>query len=106
MTILCKAIALAILAAPVALSAQDVPDDAGKGPEVEAKKDKKVCRRINVTGSRMPQRVCLLQSQWDAATRSVDDEIMTKGENTDMGVWSPFSGKTSSVMGMGSKRPD
>ena len=107
MTPIAKIVALAMLVAPVALSAQDAPDDATNGSQVEAKKDKKVCRRIKVTGTRMPQRVCMLQAQWDAAaTRNVDDEIMTKGDNTDMGVWSPFSGRTSSVMGMGSKRPD
>ncbi len=106
MTPIAKAVALAMLVAPVALSAQDAPDDATNGSEVEAKKDKKVCRRIKVTGTRMPQRVCMLQSQWEAATQNVDAEIMTKGDNTDMGAWSPFSGRTSSVMGMGSKRPD
>jgi hypothetical protein len=107
MTPITKIVALAMLVAPVAQSAQDAPDDATNGSQVEAKKDKKVCRRIKVTGTRMPQRVCMLQSQWDAAaTRNVDDEIMTKGDNTDMGAWSPFSGRTSSVMGMGSKRPD
>ena len=67
MTPIAKIVALAMLVAPVALSAQDAPDDATNGSQVEAKKDKKVCRRIKVTGTRMPQRVCMLQSQWDAA---------------------------------------
>ena len=41
MTPIAKIVALAMLVAPVALSAQDAPDDATNGSQVEAKKDKK-----------------------------------------------------------------
>ena len=109
MALLGKAIALFVLTAPVALVAQDAPAETGDTAQAapDTKEDKKVCKRLKVTGSRMRQRICRLQSQWDAAEAgNVDDELRTKGDSTDMGEWSPFSGATSSVLGVGGKRPD
>jgi len=101
MRILAKTVAFAILAAPVALVAQPAPDEAAETqaaePEAapEAKKeDKTVCRRMRMTGSRMTQRVCRLQSQWEAIEAgTADQELDSKAEFSNMGVPNPFGGR-------------
>ena len=101
MRILAKAVALAILAVPVALMAQSAPDEAAEtqavepeaAPEVQ-KEDKTVCRRVKMTGSRMAQRVCRLQSQWDAIEAgTADQELGAKGEFSNMGAPNPLGGR-------------
>ena len=98
---LVKTFALAILAAPVALVAQPAPDEAvetqAAEPEAapEAKKeDKTVCRRVKMTGSRMTQRVCRLQSHWDAVEAgTADQELDAKGSFSSMPAPNPLGGR-------------
>ena len=49
-----------ILSAPAVAKTQTEPDQQTIGNSA----DKKVCKRLKVTGSRMAQRVCLTKEEW------------------------------------------
>ncbi len=50
------------LALPVTVSAATAPD---QETETKAKKPKKLCKRVQTTGSRMKTRVCMTEAEWD-----------------------------------------
>lgn len=52
--------AAVMLSAPVAAKTQTESDR----PTVDNSSGKKICRRLNVTGSRMAERVCLTKEEW------------------------------------------
>lgn len=39
------------------------------------KKDKRVCKRVAVIGSRIPEKVCRKQSQWDRMAQQSREEV-------------------------------
>jgi hypothetical protein len=51
---------------PAHASAAGTPGASAKAPStaVPAEAEKKTCKRIEVSGSRLAQRVCLTKSQW------------------------------------------
>ena len=56
------------LSAPVAAKSNQLADS--KQPTTSKSSEKKVCRTIAATGSRMGERVCLTREQW----KKVDEE--------------------------------
>ena len=71
MSLIARSVALAVLIAPVSLMAQsdgDRNDSNASQSEAKAKpaKEKKICRQVEKTGSRMNRRVCKTEAQWAA----------------------------------------
>lgn len=61
---------MAVVASPYAWSASEATqiaqvDEAQAEKERSKKKNKRVCKRVKTTGSRIPERVCRKQSEWD-----------------------------------------
>lgn len=54
--------------------AQDQPDTR-LAVEGEVNKNGKVCKREDVTGSRMPKRVCYTPEQWEARQRAAREAV-------------------------------
>jgi hypothetical protein len=65
------AAALLAAAAEPAQSAAGAPQAKSEKPD----KDGMVCKKEAVVGSRMKQRVCMTQAQWDQRKTDVRDEI-------------------------------
>jgi len=70
------AIAAAVsLSAPVAAQTAQVAKStqtAGSKQETSKDSDKKECRKVAATGSRMGERVCLTKDQWKKVEEQVD----------------------------------
>ena len=49
-----------VCAVPAAAKTQNEPDQ----PTVGNPADKKICRKLTITGSRMGERVCLTREEW------------------------------------------
>ena len=80
------ALAFGLVAAPGALAGPD-PDNRSptRAPVVEASRaeeDRMVCRRIRVTGSHMPQRVCHRKSEWRAMRERAREFLDQKERST------------------------
>ena len=84
MSLIARSVALAVLIAPVSLMAQserDQSDSSTTQSEAQAKpaKEKKVCRKVAKTGSRMGRRVSMTEAQWAALeSGEVGAEIQIK----------------------------
>lgn len=68
-------IMLMVLLSPLlpedAVAAEPEPDQAA----VEASPDRRVCRRVQVTGSRVKERVCRTQRDWDRLTEESNETV-------------------------------
>jgi len=83
-----RAIAAVALLVPAALMAQATPatetqaapaQTEESADEAPKKKEKRVCRRIQKTGSRMDVRVCKTESEWNAIDEgSMGGELSTR----------------------------
>jgi hypothetical protein len=72
------------LLAALAMASAPVAAEAGKDDSPKGAADKKVCRKIGETGSRLMQRVCLSPADWeryDAGHKTNTD--MIKNRNAD-----------------------
>lgn len=52
--------------------------EAKPGPSADAKK---ICRRITVTGTRMPKRFCRTKAEWDSDADQVKRDLRTGPNN-------------------------
>ena len=50
--------------------------------KVKKAKDKRVCRRIKVTGSRIKERICRKQSQWDQLEEAARENVQQSYEGS------------------------
>ena len=66
-------IAMAMMAGEPA--AAPASNQAANPPKAEKSMDEMVCKKESVLGSRMKQRVCLTQAQWDARRQDSRDEV-------------------------------
>lgn len=55
--------------APV-VAANSAADDGAETPVIYANKDRRVCRRYAPTGSRISQKICKKQSEWEAISKN------------------------------------
>ncbi len=58
----------------LAQGADDVERPAKKEKK-KKKKDKRVCKRVRSTGSRIPERICRKQSDWDRITKESRESV-------------------------------
>lgn len=64
---------ISLVFATVLLAAADPA--AGSGKADKAKPDEMVCKKEAVVGSRMKQRVCMTQADWDRRKQEARDEL-------------------------------
>ena len=67
-----------LLAAPV-LATENAIEEAS----VEENDDDRICRRIHVTGSRIPQRICMKRSDWVLRRAQNEEEAERMLEGSD-----------------------
>lgn len=77
------AFAILVLAAPDPAPAAAAPAAAAKTSE-KPKGNEMVCKREAVLGSRMKQRTCMTQADWDARKADARDEIEKTQTNIPM----------------------
>ena len=71
-----------ILALSLALSAAAAPEAAASPPatnEAKPAKPKMVCRADRSSGSRLKNRICMTQEQWDAQKGNIQDSDAMRG---------------------------
>lgn len=84
-----KILSIGALALGVALlsGAPAIADDEGNGEEVTVAQEnpnERICRRVHVTGSNIPQRVCLSRAEWSELREDAQEEL--RDHNRDSGV--------------------
>lgn len=91
-SLLAGVLALAVAAGPA--DAVQASSDAAPKAEVVAKKDKVKCRSVRVTGTRMPQRVCGTQQDWERRQEAAKKhtEKLQEGDLWRQGTGGPAPG--------------
>jgi hypothetical protein len=76
--VLLSAVAPAYAAPPPAVANEIAPSDAqqvvalsGRGAVPQARAEKKICKQLDTTGSRLPRRACLTEREW----KQLQDEL-------------------------------
>lgn len=87
----CALPAIALVVLPSAAALAD-PDNAPGSPapepltiEPEPKADKKVCKTVTITGSRLPgKKVCKTKEEWDAEAALVQEDLRSQQRSSRM----------------------
>lgn len=81
---------LLIAASAVALALPTLPAFAASAEEVSPSPDRKICRAMELTGSRVPKRVCLTAREWK--NRHGIEFIIAKPKAEDIVLERPVAG--------------
>jgi hypothetical protein len=66
-------LAVAALMSTSAAAETQAPSEPTKATEKVAPAEKKVCKRLATTGSRMEERVCLTKEEWKAVEKQMEN---------------------------------
>ena len=66
-------LSMALLMSTAAVAETQAPSEPTKATEKAAPAEKKVCKRLAITGSRMEERVCLTREEWKAVEKQMED---------------------------------
>ncbi len=59
-----RSISFAVLSAALVVAAPAAAQSADDRPSAKPAAEKKICKKLTVTGSRMAERICLTREEW------------------------------------------
>jgi hypothetical protein len=65
-----------------AVATEPAPQPATQSAATAGVPEKKVCRRIVVTGSITPKRICHTQAEWNAQAKAEEDSVRQMQDNS------------------------